>query len=253
MTRAARAVWIPLALAGAAAGCGSASHPARTAPGLRPAGSARVPAATVPKATPTAALAPGDLGARILRPTQLRATRDGRVVARLGTRTAFGSPRILAVLRRRDGWLQVIAAERPNGRTGWIAERNATLLREPVRVRIDLSQRRLRVLRGHRVLASMTVGIGAPATPTPTGRFAVTDGLRTAAGSPYGCCVLALSGHQPHIAQGWTGGDRIAVHGTTSPASIGQASSRGCLRAATADLRRLLRLVTLGARVEIDP
>jgi lipoprotein-anchoring transpeptidase ErfK/SrfK len=97
----------------------------------------------------------------------------------------------------------------------------------------------------------MTVGVGAPSTPTPTGRFAVTDGLRAAAGSPYGCCILALSGHQPHVPQGWAGGDRLAIHGTSDPATIGAAASLGCLHATDADLRRLMRIVSLGSIVTI--
>src|SRR5206468_7182505 len=113
------------------------------------------------------------------------------------------------------------------------------------------ARRRLTVMRQGQAVMQMTVGVGAAATPTPTGQFAVTDGLRTTPGSVYGCCILALSAHQPHISQGWTGGDRIAVHGTTAPSTIGEATSHGCLHASDADLHRLLRLATLGARVEI--
>ena len=48
------------------------------------------------------------------------------------------------------------------------------------------------------------------------GRFAVTDKLRTEdrADSPYGCCALALTGHQTKLVPGWPGGDRLAIHGT---------------------------------------
>ena len=63
--------------------------------------------------------------------------------------------------------------------------------------------------------------------------------------------MLALSGHQPHLSQGWTGGDRIAVHGTDAPGTIGAAASLGCLHAGDRDMRRLMRYATLGARVTI--
>jgi lipoprotein-anchoring transpeptidase ErfK/SrfK len=66
--------------------------------------------------------------------------------------------------------------------------------------------------------------------------------------SYYGCCVLALSGHQPHLRPGWAGGDRIAIHGG---GSIGTAASAGCLHATDRDLRRLMRVVTLGTPVVI--
>ena len=70
----------------------------------------------------------------------------------------------------------------------------------------------------------MSVAIGRPGSETPTGRFAVTDKLNGASfGSYYGCCVLALNGHQPKLPAGWSGGDRLAIHGTNSPGTIGNA------------------------------
>ena len=194
---------------------------------------------------------PPDIGARIVRRTYLRVRPNGPAVARIGRRTEYGSPRILPVVKQRNGWLGVIAAQQPNGRLGWIPATKVRLVREPVRLRIDLSSRTLSIVRGNRAIWSMPVGIGAAGTPTPTGTFAVTDGLLRKYPDAYGCCVLALSGHQPHLAQGWTGGDRIAVHGTDAPGTIGAAASHGCLRAGDRDLRRLMRHATLGARVRI--
>jgi len=204
-----------------------------------------------PAPVPPPAAYTGDVGARIAERTALRDSPGGRVVARIGTRTRFGSPQILPVMRQRGGWLGVIAAQQPNGRLGWIPSTKVRLLREPVRLRVDLSARRLSVIRDGRPVWGMTVGIGSASTPTPIGTFAVTDGLLWKGSPVYGCCVLALSGHQPHVAQGWTGGDRIAVHGTDAPGTIGAAASLGCLHAADRDLRRLMRYATLGARVQI--
>jgi lipoprotein-anchoring transpeptidase ErfK/SrfK len=181
----------------------------------------------------------------------LRDAPAGAVVGRVGPRTEFGSPRVLPVVRREGRWLAVIAAERANGALGWVPASRARLVREPVRLEIDLSERELRVVDRGQAVQRMTVGIGSAATPTPTGWFAVTDGLR--GWGPYGCCIVALSGHQRRLPQGWAGGDRLAVHGTEAPATVGAASSLGCLRARAADMRRLLRLVRLGAKVHITP
>ena len=105
---------------------------------------------------------------------------------------------------------------------------------------------------GHRVLARVTVGVGALDHPTPTGRFAVTDKLRMGGpGTTYGCCAIALSGHQPNLPTTWNGLDRLAVHGTQSPETIGAAASLGCLHASDRDMRRLMRTVPLGAPVFI--
>ena len=117
---------------------------------------------------------------------------------------------------------------------------------------LDLSSRRIVLKEGSRIVRRMTVGVGRPSSPTPTGRFAVTDKLSGSRyGSFYGCCILALSAHQPHLPPGWTGGDRIAIHGTNAPSTIGTASSAGCPHARDADLRVLMRRVPLGSPVFI--
>ncbi len=200
-----------------------------------------------PVRTPLPAAA--DLGARLVAPATLRDAPGGAVVGRVGPRTEFGSPRVLPVVRRQGPWLAVIATELANGALGWVPASRVRLVREPVRIDVDLSERELRVVEGGRAVLRMTVGIGSAATPTPTGWFAVTDGLR--GWGPYGCCIVALSGHQPRLAQGWTGGDRLALHGTPVPATVGAADSLGCLRARSGDMRHLLRLARLGARVHI--
>jgi lipoprotein-anchoring transpeptidase ErfK/SrfK len=102
------------------------------------------------------------------------------------------------------------------------------------------------------VVRRFNVSVGKPSTPTPLGRFAVTDKLELTGGSQaYGCCALALSGHQPHIAQGWRGGDRLAIHGTRQARTIGTAASFGCLRALDRNARWVVKNVFLGTVVEI--
>jgi lipoprotein-anchoring transpeptidase ErfK/SrfK len=116
----------------------------------------------------------------------------------------------------------------------------------------DLSQRSLTLRYDGRAVRRLTVAIGRPGSDTPTGRFAVTDKLAGSNyGAYYGCCVLALSGHQPNTPPGWTGGNRLAIHGTDSPATIGTAASAGCLRAADSDLQVLMAKVPLGTPVFI--
>jgi L,D-transpeptidase catalytic domain len=188
--------------------------------------------------------------AQILRRADLRAAPGGRVVARVGARTEFGSDRVLAVTGRRGGWLRVLAAERPNGAAAWVPARAVRLGAVDVSLHVDRSARVLTVRRGGRVVHRMPVAVGRPGTPTPTGRFAVTDRLRTSsAGSPYGCCAFALSGHQTRLQPGWPGGDRLAIHGTPNEETVGRAASLGCMRARAGDLRALMRVVPLGAPV----
>ena len=189
----------------------------------------------------------------VTRPTVLRSGPDGRALARLETRTRFGSATVLAVRGRRAGWLRVIAPELGNGRTGWMPASDARVKGVPYAVVVDLSDRTLVVLRDERVVRRIRVGIGQREFPTPTGRFAVTDRLHVRdPDSPYGCCALALSARQPTVPQGWPGGDRIAVHATREASSIGQAVSLGCLRTSAGDARWLIGAVPLGAPVTIE-
>jgi hypothetical protein len=184
----------------------------------------------------------------------LRAHPEGRVLARAGASTEFGGRRVLSVAARRGAWLGVVAPELPNGRLAWVNGENRALQlrRSAYSLHADLSGRRLELRKGRRVLRSIGVAIGRPGSETPTGRFAVTDKLRGSRYGPYyGCCILALNGHQPKLPAGWAGGSRLAIHGTDAPGTIGAAASAGCLRAADADLRALMRRVPLGTPVFI--
>jgi hypothetical protein len=197
------------------------------------------------------------------RPRRLAVVRDsvtlrekpgGRAVVRVGSTTEFGSPRVLAVAARRGDWLGVVATERPNNRLGWVRRDSPALKlrRTGWSLHADLSDRTLTLRKDGRRIHRLAVAIGRPGSETPTGRFAVTDKLSGSNYGPYyGCCILALSGHQPKTPPGWTGGNRLAIHGTDAPSTVGMAASAGCLRASDADLRRLMAKVPLGATVFI--
>jgi lipoprotein-anchoring transpeptidase ErfK/SrfK len=232
---------------------------ARPAAGQAPetsAGAALGPVSEQPEAAASAPRAPGHEIARPRRAATIlvRTRPHGPVAARLGATTEFGSPTTLAVAKRRGNWLGVITTHVANGRLGWVNEARSWLRisRTHVSLTLDLSARRVVVRRGEKVLRRITVGVGRPGSPTPVGRFAVTDKLPGARySSAYGCCILALSAHQTSLPAGWRGGDRIAIHGTNDPASIGAASSAGCPHASAADMRFLFRVVPLGAPVVV--
>src|SRR4051794_10071118 len=129
----------------------------------------------------------------------LHAKPRGRVVAHVRDTTRFGSPTFLAVAEQRGRWLGVTSTDLPNGRLGWLDARNGSLERHrtPLAIRIDLSERRLTLTSRGRVVRRATVGVGRPGSETPTGRFAITDKIAGSRYGPYyGCCILALSGHQ---------------------------------------------------------
>jgi L,D-transpeptidase catalytic domain len=196
-----------------------------------------------------------DLAARVQRGNRiaLRARPGGRVLARVQAKTEFGSPQTLAVAFRKGRWLAVRSPALGNRQVGWVDARVVALrlLRRPVSLEVDLSRRELRVHAPDSPVRRISVAIGAPDTPTPPGEFYVTDKLNGADFGPYyGCCILALSGRQPNLPRGWSGGDRLAIHGSLT-ATWGQAVSNGCLHADEPDLRYLMKIVPLGTAVTV--
>ena len=187
----------------------------------------------------------------------LRSRPFGPVVARVGSTTQFGSPQSFSVVGTERGrWLAVTEAGVGNNRVVWVDARSHGLRYQRTRLEldVDLSARTLTVRRDGAVLRRLSVGVGRAGSPTPTGRFAVTDKLRGSAYSAaYGCCILALSAIQPNLPAGWSGGNRIAIHGTLSAGDFGRAVSAGCVHARDTDLRYLMRAVPLGTPVVIRP
>jgi lipoprotein-anchoring transpeptidase ErfK/SrfK len=223
--------------------------PARTTTG--PANTTTAPPGDGSQLSPEPTLQ-GPLAFQLRRRAQLRSAPAGKVLHTLRTKTSFGSPRILAVASRRPGWVGVRTETVANGKIGWVPSSAGVFFSEPRTITIDLSKRQLTVLHRGKVVGRWSVAVGAPATHTPIGTFAVTDRLHTGTSvGPYGCCILALTARQPNLAQGWGGGDRIAIHATSNVASIGKSVSNGCIRMREAPMRRLMRQIRLGAPVRI--
>jgi hypothetical protein len=189
----------------------------------------------------------GYLVARVTGRTLIRARPGGKPLVRITPRTEFKSSRVLGALDHRGRWVQVVAPELGNHRAGWVHESKLELARVARSLRIDISRRQLTLREGNRVVRRIPVAVGRPGTPTPTGRYAVTDKLRVAdPRSPYGCCAIALSARQPKLPPGWPGGDRVAIHAT------GEAASFGCVRGRPGQVRRLMREIPLGAPVFVS-
>ena len=183
---------------------------------------------------------------------QLHTAPGGRPLVVTGPQSEFGSPVVLGVVRRQGSWLGVGSPQLANGSLGWL-RLDPSLMRlywTKYSLHVDVSARSLELRYGAKPIDRYPVTVGGPGSETPTGRFAVTDALSFDDSPFYGCCALALSGHQPHLPLGWLGGDRIAIHGTAGP--VGQAESLGCIRATDATIRFLLDRVPLGVPVFVS-
>jgi lipoprotein-anchoring transpeptidase ErfK/SrfK len=117
-----------------------------------------------------------------------------------------------------------------------------------VQVQVDLSEHRITVTKFDRVLFGMPAATGAAASPTPVGEYFVTDRIAFSGGS-LGTFAFGISGIQPRLPAGWSGGNQLAIHGTNDPSSIGRSASAGCLRVSERSLDRLKPLLQLGTPV----
>ncbi len=177
----------------------------------------------------------------------------GKLLFRVLPKTIYGRRLILSVTHRRGAWAAVPTFLVPNGRRAWvhIDRRTFAVRRTRWHLAADLSARKLTVMHGDERARTLRVAIGAPATPTPPGTYAITDKLPGGPfGASYGCCILALSGHQPKVRTGPIDG-RLAIHGTDRPDLVGGRVSQGCLRARNADVRWLMRTVPVGTQLTI--
>jgi len=206
-------------------------------------------AVTLAAADPALALVI-DRGAKVA----IRRAPGSRTLAVATWKTPFGSARRLRVVERRGDWYAVESDVLGNGVLGWVPKTAPVRLsRTRISVEADLSERLLTVRDNGQILFRRHVSIGASTSPTPSGRFHVTDHI---AGRRWGlgCCIVVISGTQPRLPAGWGGGDRLGIHGRPgSSAPIGAPSSAGCLHATEQTLRELVRLLPLGAPVVIHP
>jgi hypothetical protein len=186
------------------------------------------------------------------RQVTLHTSPGGTAFERVGDRTEFGSIRVYWIEKVKGAWFGVSTPDLPNGGIAWVKDDRfkLTISQTHFWVSSDVSAHRLAIHYGKRLLDRFPVTVGSQTSPTPLGDYAITDGLVGRGLGPwYGCCVLALSGHQPNLPAGWIGGNRIAIHGT--PGSVGGADSHGCLRASDPDMISLFARVPLGTPVFI--
>lgn len=181
---------------------------------------------------------------------------DGRLVARVGRKTPYGGQVILPILKARGDWVAVVSPYRKNNKVAWTkVDEDAKFVAVEYSIAIRVKDRSIIVRKNGKVIKRMKAAVGQVTHPTPPGRYAVTDGLifKQKVRGPYGCCALVLSARQTKLPSGWTGGDRIAIHGTPNKNSIGLAASLGCLRVGDEASRWLVRKVPPGTTVFVRP
>jgi hypothetical protein len=176
--------------------------------------------------------------------------RFGRLNAN-GYPTTFGVVGAVVTRSCTASWYRVKLPMRPNGIVGYVRPWAVRVQKVRARIDIDLSARVLRFFSGRRLLLKTRVAVGAPATPTPVGRFYVDQRLVAADPSgPFGPAALGVSAFSD-VLTGWAQGGPIGIHGTNAPWSIGRGVSNGCIRVPNATLKRLFAATVGGAPVII--
>lgn len=244
-------------LVGDPAGGGATPSGGEPAGGASPTPPAAAPAPAPRKRAGVVCDAPHQL-VQIDRAASVHASPGGRRIAAVPTRSTYLKTPMVAWVQAvsPDGrWGKVsIPWSTSVGRTGWIRIDTMPTGTTPTMVVADLSRREVTVYRGCRELLTVQSAIGRAGSPSPTGRFWVTDrvAVPTAQQGSFGTFAFGLSTIQPRLPQGWTGGNQMAIHGTGAPGSIGQAASAGCLRVSEGALAQLKPLLRIGTPVLIQ-
>ncbi len=134
---------------------------------------------------------------------------------------------------------------------GWIPLSGLDREQTFIHVDVDLSEHRVRVYKHDDLLYTVPGATGTSASPTPPGAYVVTDRVPFSSGSALGSFAFGISGIQPHLPAGWSGGNQLAIHGTNDPSSIGTSASAGCVRVSEWALDRFKPLLRLGTPVII--
>ena len=250
-------------LAVTAAGCGGAEQPAATvAPAAAAPGEGRPPASAAATGCEPGSLRPlrsERIAYAALAPTGVTAYRrpGGAALRVFGPVNENGVATVLGVLAARiddscrPRWYRVQLPLRPNGATGWVRAGDVELATVRSRIEVDLSARRVTLLRDGAPVLTATAAIGSGATPTPTGSYYVNQRLR--APDPtgaFGPGAVGISAFSPALPS-WPQGGPIAIHGTNAPDLLGFAVSHGCVRVRNDELERIYRLAEEGTPVII--
>lgn len=168
--------------------------------------------------------------------------------------TELGGPTWVPVVQNGPGWDEVLLPSRPNHITGWIytagADPKLQTARTSYLLRVNLGTRRLSVYDGNRLLGAWTVAIGAPGTPTPTGRTFLLA-LLAPPDPTYSPLILPLGLHSNAWSTFGGGPGTVGIHGWPDTSVFGHAVSNGCVRVPAAALHLISR-IPLGSLVVIS-
>ncbi len=182
-----------------------------------------------------------------------------RYSGRIGTlrlKTEDGFPEVYIVLRqytdsKYQRWLEIRIPGRPNGRVGWVRRETLGVLRTNTQqLVVNRTTLRATLYDGGRRIWSARIGIGAPGTVTPAGRFYVREKFTFKNAPVYGTRAIGTSAYAPTLSD-WPGGGVIGIHGTNQPELIPGRVSHGCVRVRNTAIKGLYRRIRIGTPIHI--
>jgi L,D-transpeptidase catalytic domain len=190
----------------------------------------------------------------LIAPIMRKPSHDARTIGRLRWNTEDGLPEVYLVLRSRTDalervWVQIRVPGRPNGRKGWVREHHLSNLKTVrTHLTIDRGRQKATLRKRGKVIWTSPVGVGAPGTPTPGGKYWIRERLH-GDGAIYGPWAFGTAAYS--TLSEWPGGGVIGIHGTNQPGLIPGRPSHGCIRVPNWKIAQLARLMPVGTPLRI--
>ena len=171
----------------------------------------------------------------------------------MDSRKNFSGRHVFLVVGKGDGgWLKVLVAARPNGRTGWVRTTEVGVFEHDWAIVVSKATFTLTVYKAGQVVQTEKVAIGQDRWPTPTGMFFIRELARPAnVKGVYGPYAFGLSAYSNVLTQFGRGDGQIGIHGTNQPSALGTQVSHGCIRVANAGITKLAKTLPQGVPVDI--
>jgi lipoprotein-anchoring transpeptidase ErfK/SrfK len=207
-------------------------------------------AATIPPIKGDTLVAASKYGKATATITAYKAPDGKSVLAKV--KNPLRSRSVFTVIVDQGDYYYVNLPIRPNGTKGWIKKSDVTSFKNPFRVVISLSEKRLSVYEGDTPLMNEKIAIGKANTPTPTGEFYTYYVRKTSAKQKngWGDFVIGLNGFGNNRSEGE---GRIGIHGTANTSTLGTFASAGCVRVSNAAITMMKNTLFLGTPVVILP
>jgi lipoprotein-anchoring transpeptidase ErfK/SrfK len=180
-------------------------------------------------------------------------TDTAKVVNTFTDKTEYLQPRTLLAIEQQPGWYKALLPMRPNGSVGWVREADVTPGSTTYAIKIELGAHKLTLTESDNVVLEAPIVIGKPETPTPPGKYYITDpvDLQSRPNGAYGAYALGISGYSEVLKTFNGGPGQLAIHGGAWEGQLGTDVSNGCIRVINDVILQIAGVVPLGTPVEI--